>query len=112
MKMQLTESQIKEMIRESVRRKLLAEGFEGELEKEAKEMFVREELTKYIDWEESDWVASGDETYGPCFGYVESDEGWKFNVPGQQDGHDFEIDMDEPIEYETPEGDTGEFFLN
>ena len=81
------------------------------LAQEALRIWNKAGLENDIEWEESDWVSSGDETYGPCQGYTDY-EGWKFYVSGNQEGSwDYEIDYSEAVEFETPDGESGHFWL-
>ena len=106
----LTEDQLVDMLAESLMPDTTQEG-SNELEQEALRIWNENNLESDIEWEESEWVTSGDETYGPCGGFVECD-GWEFEVPGNQDGYDtYEIDYDEPIEFTSPNGETGSFYL-
>lgn len=114
MKQQIGESKLVDMITESLMPEFSGNN-EGdasdELKQEAMRIWAENDLKRNIDWEESDWVTSGFETYGPCNGFVEC-EGWEFNVPGEQDGYDqYSVDDDEPVEFTSPQGDTGEFYL-
>ena len=79
-----------------------------DLVKQAKEVF--DSVSGDIEWGENEF--EGDETYGPTEGYVETEDGWKFTVPGQYDSpYDVHIEEDALIEFETPDGRTGEFYL-
>ena len=81
------------------------------LAQEALRIWNEANLENDIEWEDSDWITSGDETYGPCQGYVEY-EGWQFEIYGYQDNqYDHEIDESEPIDFETPDGKRGSFYL-
>ena len=107
---QISESKLVDMITESLMPEFSEES-SNELKQEAIRIWKENNLEHDIDWEESDWVTSGDETYGPCGGYVECD-GWEFEVPGNQDGYEqYDIDYDEPIEFTSPSGESGEFYL-
>jgi hypothetical protein len=107
---QISESKLVDMITESLMPEFSEES-SNELKQEAIRIWKENNLEHDIDWEESDWVTSGDETYGPCGGYVEYD-GWEFEVPGNQDGYgQYDIDYDEPIEFTSPSGESGEFYL-
>ena len=78
-----------------------------ELAKEAMEVF--DSAIGDIEWDENEFA--GDETYGPTTGYVETEDGWKFEVPGQCDGpYDTHIEEDALIDFETPDGQKGKFY--
>ena len=88
------------------------EANDNELSQKALSIWNSENLENDIDWDESDWISSGDETYGPTVGGVTSKDGWEFTVYGNEELHDgVEIDSNEPIEFKTPEGETGSFYL-
>jgi len=107
----MSESKLVDMLAESLYKEFSEAGESSGLEKEALRVWKENDLESDIDWEESDWVTSGDETYGPCNGFVEYN-GWEFEVPGDQDGYDqYNINYDEPIEFTSPNGETGRFFL-
>lgn len=110
MKNKLSESKLVKMISESMDKELNA-GDTDNLEQEARRIWDENNLEHKIDWEESDWVTSGDETYGPCNGFVEFD-GWEFEVLGEQDGFEqFNVNYDEPIVFKSPNGQTGHFYV-
>ena len=111
-KKELSESKLVDMLVESIMPEYSSNEVNSELDgvkQEAMRVWSENNLSGNIEWEESEWVSSGDETYGPCGGFVECD-GWEFEVPGQQDGHEFYIDDEEPIEFTSPNGETGEFY--
>lgn len=114
MKQEISESKLVDMITESLMPEFSGNnegGASDELKQEAMRIWAENDLEHDIDWEESDWVTSGDETYGPCNGFVECN-GWEFNVPGDQDGYDsYDVNYDEPVEFTSPNGETGEFYL-
>lgn len=114
MKLQISESKLVDMITESLMSEFSGNnegGASDELKQEAMRIWVENDLEHDIEWEESGWVTSGDETYGPCNGFVECD-GWEFNVPGDQDGYDqYDVNYDEPVEFTSPDGEIGEFYL-
>lgn len=112
MKQKISESKLVDMLVESIMPEYssdVANSGLGGVKQEAMRVWSENNLKRNIDWDESDWVSSGDETYGPCSGFVECD-GWEFEVPGEQDGREFYIDDDEPIEFTSPNGETGEFY--
>jgi hypothetical protein len=112
MKQEISENKLVDMITESLMPEFSDDNSNAnDLKQEAMRIWVENDLESDIDWEESDWVTSGDETYGPCNGFVECD-GWEFNVPGDQDGYEqYEVNYDEPVEFTSPDGETGEFYL-
>jgi len=114
MKQKISENKLVDMITESLMPEFSGNnegGASDGLKQEAMRIWAENDLEHDIDWEESDWVTSGDETYGPCNGFVECD-GWEFNVPGDQDGYDrYDVNYDEPVEFTSPDGETGEFYL-
>ena len=112
MKQQISESNLVDMITESLMPEFSEDSSNANgLKQEAMRVWTENDLESDIDWEESDWVTHGDETYGPCNGFVECD-GWEFNIPGDQDGYDqYGVNYDEPVEFTSPDGETGEFYL-
>ena len=112
-KITITENRLREIIREAVVSELggMSDRNQDPLAQEALRIWNEAGLENDIEWEESDWVTSGDETYGPCQGFVECD-GWEFYPNGNQDGmYDYELDKSEPVEFESPNGESGEFWL-